>query len=237
MGKWIRRIVGSIRVRSTSQRKGKLSAMSEQPRVAKVTADQLKVPAQGDDAAALADLLSVEKDLEETREFALSLQAMPASTHPGDDYRILRNALWKAVVISYRRAFTGGKSFVKGRSRAKYPSDQVDSLSDDERAIHDEMLHEADKHVAHRVDDDREAGDVSILLNPPHDRGVQAVAWGGHRFSGARDEVVEAVVPLCDHLSRQLEVEIAELTNKVHDQASADVDGLYRAAGFDDPGT
>lgn len=107
----------------------------------------------------VADLTSVRKDIKEAETYVGQLQAMPASTHTSPEHQVTRPALWKAVAISYRRAFTTGKSFTKGRSRSRYPSDIFESLSDADRATHEAILDDADRHIAHRVDDDREAAE------------------------------------------------------------------------------
>ena len=143
----------------------------------RVTAGQLRVAVDSEYSATLADLISVRKDIGEARTFVVLLVAMPASTHPSPQDQDTRAALWKAVVISYRRAFTSGKSFAKGRARSRYPADIVVSLSEPDRATHEAILFEADKHVAHRVDDDRKAADVRVVLRPPHDPQVAGVSW------------------------------------------------------------
>jgi len=110
--------------------------VEEPPRAFKVTADQLSVTVDGETAAALADLSSVRKDLQEARAYAKQLQAIPASTHTSPDHKVLRPALWKAFAISYRRAFATGKSFAKGRSRTCYPSDIVEAIDAKDRSNH-----------------------------------------------------------------------------------------------------
>ena len=201
------------------------------PQVVKATVGVLVVPFTSDAARALADLQSVRKDLEEAKEYVEQLQAMPFSTHKGEDHAVLRPALSKAVVISYRRAFASGKSFVSKRSRTRYPDTIVDGLSPADQDTHTALLEEANRHVAHRVSDDREHGEVLVTLNPPHDPGVQGVGWAGLRYGGARDELVAAVSPLCSHLVAELEIEIATLTGTVRSEAEAEVDRLYLEAG------
>jgi hypothetical protein len=206
--------------------------MEVEPKVAKVTADQLPVAVGGEAAATLADLTSVRKDLEEAQTYVRQLQAMPASTHTSLEHQVMRPALWKAVAISYRRAFTTGRSFTKGRSRSRYPSDIIESLSDADRATHEAIVQEADTHIAHRVDDDREAAEVKVVLRPPHDPGVSGVSWSGHRVGGARDDLVLAVEPLCSQLLDELDREITRLRDDVRAQAERELKALYEKAGL-----
>lgn len=212
----------------------KLGCMADDPNVTRVRADQLHVAVDGELAATLADLTSVRKDLEEARAYVQQLQVMPASTHASPEHQVLRPALWKAVAISYRRAFTGGRSFTRGRSRSRYPSDLLESLSDDDRATHVAIVTDADTHIAHRVDDDREAAEVKVVLRPPNDPGVTGVSWSGHRFGGAPDDLVLAVEPLCKHLLRQLDREIDRLREVVRVEAETNLYDLYKRAGVAD---
>lgn len=206
--------------------------MEHEPRVTKVTADNLHVAMSGEEAATLADLNSVRTDIEEAQAYVRQLSAMPASTHRSPEHQVMRPALWKAVAISYRRAFTTGKSFTRGRSRSRYPSEIIESLDDTDRATHDAILQDADTHIAHRVDDDLEAADVKVMLRPPHDPGVAGVSWSGHRFAGAPDDLVLAVEPLCQDLLDKLGGEIDRLREAVRAQAATDLKALYERAGL-----
>ncbi len=206
--------------------------MADEPKVTKVTADQLHVAVGGEAAATLADLTSVRKDIEDARTYVGQLHAMPASTHASPEHQVMRPALWKAVAISYRRAFTTGKSFTKGRSRSRYPSDIIESLSDGDRATHEAILADADRHIAHRVDDDREAAEVEVVLHPPHDPGVTGVSWSAYRFGGAPDDLVLAVEPLCNILLDELDAEINRLCDDVRAQAEGELRALYKKAGL-----
>lgn len=214
------------------RRHGKVGRVVDEPKVTKVTADQLHVAADGDSAATLADLTSVRKDVEEAQTYVRQLQAMPASTHTSSEHQVMRPALWKAVAISYRRAFTTGKSFAKGRSRSRYPSEIIESLNDADRATHEAILEDADRHIAHRVDDDREEAKIKVVLNPPHNPGVAGVSRSGHRFGGARDDLVLAVDPLCNRLLDELDGEINRLGDEVRAHAERELTALYEKAGL-----
>lgn len=197
-----------------------------------VTADQLHVGVGGETAATLADLISVRKDLEEAQDYVRQLQAIPASTHQSSEHTVMRPALWKAVAISYRRAFTTGKSFTKGRRRSRYPADIIESPGEADRAAHKAILKEADTHVAHRVDDDREGAEVKVVLRPPHDPGVEGVLCSGHRFGWAQDDPVLAVDPLCSQLIDELDGEITRLRDEIRAQAESELHDLYARAGL-----
>lgn len=162
-----------------------------------MTADQLQVAVGGETAATLADLISVRKDLEEAQVYVRQLQAIPASTHQSSEHKVMRPALWKAVAISYRRAFTTGKSFTKGRPRSRYPADIIESLGEADRAAHPAILKEADTHVAHRVDDDREgprSRSCSVRLMTPGWRAchVAATASAGRRMTSCSRSIHSA---------------------------------------------
>ena len=208
--------------------------MVNERKAIEVTASQLHVAVTSEAAATLADLTSVRQDIEEATSYVGQLQAMPAATHASPEHQIIRPALWKAVAISYRRAFTTGKCFAKGRSRSRYPRDIIESLSADDRATHEAILQDADTHVAHRVDDDREAARVSVVLHPPHDPGVAGVFTSSQRFGGARDDLVLAVEPLCNHLLDELDAEINRLRSEVRIEAEAELEAHYARAGLAD---
>lgn len=206
--------------------------MEDEPEVMMVAAKQLHVAVDGHAAETLADLISVRNDIKEAQECVGQLQAMPASTHTSPKHQVMRLALWKAFAISYRRAFTTGKSFAKGRSRSRFPSDIIKALSDDDRATHEAILQDADKHIAHRVDAEREAAEVKAVLRPPHDPGVTGVSWSGHRFRGAPDGLVLAVHPLCSHLLNELDRKINQLRKEVRGKAEVELEALYGRAGL-----
>lgn len=206
--------------------------MMSERKVIGVTSSQLHVAVDSEAAATLADLTSVRKDIEEAQSYVGQLQAMPAATHTSPEHQIIRPALWKAVAISYRRAFTTGRSFAEGRSRSRYPRDIIESLSAEDLATHDAILRDADTHVAHRVDDNREAARVAVVLRPPHDPGVAGVSTSSHRFGGARDDLVLAVEPLCNHLLDDLDAEIKRLQNEVRTEAEAELEAHYAKAGL-----
>ena len=127
----------------------------------------LTVPLCGPTASDIADLTSVLIDMQSARRYAeLYLRQVHFSA---DDPRgEIKQALWVASVISYRRIIARSKSsHVKGRPRLGLDENWTRSLSPELLASHNRIDEIANRHVAHRVNKDMQMIAVNAELVPP----------------------------------------------------------------------
>ena len=123
-------------------------------------------------AGEYADLLSIAQDLA----FASGAARHFSSLGAEDENGVLHRAFWWSSVVAYRRCFTTGRGHgLFQRSRLTVPPSIIESLSPQMRAVHDQALKEADKHVAHRVDDKMGQMPVHLLFRA-NERGEDEVA-------------------------------------------------------------
>lgn len=181
----------------------------------------------GDTPCLIADLRSIEHDLR----YASRLFARVAEVDAEDDPD-LRQALFDAGAIAYRRGFTTGRSLIsKGESRRKVPDEIIDSLEQGSRRAHEAVLERANTHIAHRVSDAEQGRVILLLNNPTFGREVQGVAWFFARFVGPdSDDALRAA-----HTAELIAESIAALVESVQDQLLEtakirDVDALYATA-------
>ena len=135
----------------------------------------LHVGITGPAAGHLADMISIAQDLNLaercTRSYAGTQQP-----EDNDSRSLLRQALWNAGLIAYRRAFTSGRSLIVDRASRLNLRDQLLALVDDaSRDVHRQAWEMANEHVAHRAGQ-QEQGTVNAILHPPPDRRVLALA-------------------------------------------------------------
>lgn len=138
------------------------------------------------EAAQLADLLSIANDVNRvTTRCDLLLD---------DDVPIpdeVRDGLWEACLITYRRSFTRGRPAMKNtasRDRRRLTDGEMAVFDADDWDVHHEILRQADKHVAHRVDNDSEQTAVVAILDSAGERLGLAV-MNARQVSTGRGEI------------------------------------------------
>lgn len=129
--------------------------------------DLFKVPLHGVTATDIADLTSVLIDIQSARRYAeLYLKQPPLPA--GDPRGEIKQALWAASVISYRRLSAKAKSpHRKGRSRLGLDRNWTQSLTPELLAAHQRIDEIANRHIAHRVNSDMQQVIVYAELAPP----------------------------------------------------------------------
>jgi hypothetical protein len=199
------------------------------------------VPFGGHRAAGLADLYSLASDLE----FAQQAFAVVAEivAEYGDRESVAQDvvprALWEAGLISYRRACTGGRPLLRDgvQHRLRFTRSLMDSLvsdellSDEERATHDRLFHLAEKHVAHRADDDAERAEVWLVLsNPSEGRRVETVGMRTTRPAIESATFRLSASKVAQHLHAIVETDRNNLARLVMMETNDAMDDVYKHA-------
>lgn len=199
------------------------------------------VPVGGALPAWLADLSSIAMDLESAVRFLERYKVLVAGrpVEGGEALDTDLQALWNASVISYRRAWTSGRSLVlpKG-SRPKLAEIISDQFSEDEQATHQEVWDQASKHVAHRVAD-LEKAQVYVALAPEGGgRGIVGTARLTARFIGPTIGDAEGALALYKAAFVIVDRELKDLTTGSTSALSKelDIDPLYEAWAKMQPG-
>ena len=195
----------------------------------------IQVVISGPAASVLVDLGSIAHDLAFAHPAASAYAERAEAAGEGvPEDSLVAQALWNAAAISYRRAFTGGKSILeRGTARVKLDREAVaglPELSPEQQAAHTDTIHLADKHVAHRVDDVE--GAVAYLAPLSRPRQVEVLGVLHVRFIGPEPQVARALADVCLFLCAGVEHEIemrrSELLAEL--RADSDVDRFYQAA-------
>jgi hypothetical protein len=193
-----------------------------------------QVGLSGQLAGAIADLVSLERDVSFARDCALTYakNAHPIDTPKDDNTRFLCQAVWAAGAISYRRAFTSGKGhLVKQGSRLKINDRWKDILEPELLAAHGRVMETANQHIAHRVGDEEGVRIVAVLNPPPGPRAVAAIGHMLIHAVGPEPVVAERLTQVCTVLLELIATEKARLEaillEKLREQ---DVNQLYAAA-------
>lgn len=192
------------------------------------------VPIIGPLPAWLADLSSIATDLETAARFLERYLALAAHRVPegGEPLDTDLQALWNASVISYRRAWTSGRSLVLPKeSRPKLADSIIKHLSADEQATHREVWDQASKHVAHRVADLEQALVYAALAPEGADRGVVGVARMTVRYVGPDLDDAEKAFALYTAVHSIVQRELNDLTTGSTSELSKELDigSLYKA--------
>lgn len=185
------------------------------------------VPISGTLPAWLADLSSIAADLETAARFLERHMTLAAHRAPegGEPLDTDLQALWNASVISYRRAWTSGRSLILPKeSRPKLADSIIKHLSEDEQATHQKVWEQASKHVAHRVAD-LEQAQVYVALAPEGvERGIVGTARLIARFIGPDLADAENALALYKTVHSIVERELNDLTTGSASALSEDVD-------------
>jgi hypothetical protein len=112
---------------------------------------------RGEEAQRLADLTGVQRDLDRVAHACRVSENRKGSPSTEN----LRRACFDSAVLRYRRCF-------KNSFRELFPRVLLASLSEDELALHDQVLELADKSVAHCVDGSEE-NFAYVLIGPPEE--------------------------------------------------------------------
>ena len=120
-----------------------------------------------------------------------------------DDALIVGMALWESVNITYRRCFTGGRSLAGSGIARLTLFELLDHLSSDLRAIHEDLLANANQHYAHRVNA-LLSGHVTVILRQPPSRGIEGLATTLIQFTTPNLEQLLSVAKLANILCRSV---------------------------------
>jgi hypothetical protein len=185
-------------------------------------------------AGALADLVSLNRDVSFARDCAMTYaNNVKAGALSSNDpnAKFLCQAVWSAGAISYRRAFTSGKAhLVKQGSRLKMNDQWKDILDPDMLAAHDTVLEMANQHIAHRVGEHEGVRILGVLSPPPGPRAVVGVGEMLAYMTG-HHEVAERLAEVCTILLELIGQEKERLTGILLEQLrGGDIDALYAAA-------
>ena len=152
----------------------------------------------GPAAGLIADLNSISRDLYFAGVAASRYADAAADDDVSADDQVIRQALWNAAAISYRRAFGTGRGLIAEKgSRVRLDDRFVATLSEDHRLVHRQVLEMANQHVAHRVGEHEGAAVVAVLALPPADREIVAVGTLSVHMVGPTPEVAAGLSEIC----------------------------------------
>lgn len=179
----------------------------------------------------IADLYSMQDDLEFARDCAVVYyrNAFAGTESPSDETRtILNRALWSAALISYRRAFTTGRSFNPGESRFNLGAMREELLSAAQQQAHEGFRNVANKHIAHRSSDRDQVLLHAGLTPPPLRRGVDGVGAMLARHDAPSRAETESFIDICKIFIAYAEQEIQSFLGEKNDELrTRDLDQLY----------
>lgn len=163
--------------------------------------DPLNVPLHGATASDIADLTSVLIDMQSARRYA-ELYLMQSPFPAGDPRGEIRQALWAASVISYRRFNAKAKSpHKKGRPRLGLAKDWTQTLTPELLAAHRKIDEIANRHIAHRVNSDMQQVVVyAKLASPPKPPEVVDVETKTQNLVRPDPALVHHLITICEHL-------------------------------------
>lgn len=141
------------------------------------------------------------------------------------------NAMLRAALITYRRAFTTGRSLTGKTARARIPAAILDALPAEKAHAHAGIIDLANTYVAHQASDHQQARATIVLTNPAGPREVVNVfvmAIRGHRLDPT---LLGSYADCASWLSSKLSSE----TDKLHAELLAEIcaqpiDDLYTLA-------
>jgi hypothetical protein len=160
-----------------------------------------KVALHGVTASDIADLTSVLIDMQSARRHAeLYLKQSPFPA--GDPRGEIRQALWAASVISYRRFNATAKSpHKKGQSRLGLDKNWTQDLTPELLAAHQKIDEIANRHIAHRVNRDMQQVVVyAELAPPPQPPEVVDVETRTQTLVRPDPALVHHLIAICEHL-------------------------------------
>jgi hypothetical protein len=191
---------------------------------------------EGDLPSQLADLRSLQADFTFAHNCAAAYtNADKLSGGDEESMKVVRTALWRSAVISYRRGFTSGKAhLVKQGRRLKVPDHWTELLNPEQLEAHDELLRLADKHIAHQTGEREHMRVAAMLTPPPMPRAVAGMTVLSIDLSHPQDDLVIRLGQLCTILLKILNDRSEELGHAFTEQVnSQELDSLYENAQRD----
>jgi hypothetical protein len=130
-----------------------------------------------DDAALLADVVSIQVDLGHVLNACRWLieNMTPVEEEVHEPAATLIHAVWESALITYGRCFSKGWGHFNRQRRTRLPADLLKQLAVEHRATHKAVMDERNRHVAHRDNDRQQAQPIVVLTEPPASPGVVAV--------------------------------------------------------------
>jgi hypothetical protein len=173
-----------------------------------------------EEAAAVADLLSIQQDLLRTKSICERLKQV---LRAGDGDSELVDALWTAALIRYARCFMDGKrSWLSPEILSHLPGDPI--------GAHNYYKNQRDKLVAHSANPFEECLIGLVLSRADFEpRQVRGIADLYVRFISGDEKSVQQLAALARELIKVVEKKIREGKSKLLTAASNEpVDDLYR---------
>lgn len=182
----------------------------------------LAVPLSGPTASDIADLTSVLIDMQSARRYA-ELYLRQEHFSADDPRGEIKQALWVASVISYRRIIARSKSsHTRGRPRLGLGERWTQKLSPELHASHDKIDEIANRHVAHRVDSDMQQIVVNAeLVAPPQPPEVANVETQTLNQVRPDPALVHDLIAICEQLIADTRQRRNTLRANVVDQLNA----------------
>jgi hypothetical protein len=154
-------------------------------------------------------LVRLRLDIRQAQAFFERLAEMP---DPLGDFR-LSSALWVSGILAYRRCFTDGNDLEKEEGHRLIPQRFIDALDPEQRELHVEAMHFAERNIQHRVSDHH---DVEVWFEiehgpPPRVRNVQ----GRRIMFGARTHNAFEFAALVKHFADELDGESERVKREI----------------------
>lgn len=188
-------------------------------------------------AGAIADLVSLERDVSFAADCALTYanNSLPVNQPKTDEQSFFCQAVWSAGAISYRRAFMSGRGhLVNQGSRMKINDKWKDILEPELLAAHERVMENANQHIAHRVGDEEGVRVIALLNPPPGPRGVAGIGHFIVHSVGPDPIVAQRLVEVCKVLRQLINDERSRLENLLLERlGQGDLDALYAASAED----
>jgi len=192
-----------------------------------MTSEELpQIPATGPVAAEAMDWESMRSDLAHVVKVCDLVAAQSDSVT--DENVVIGWALWESAVISYSRCFTTGKGFQNispKRPRTRLEKAMLGVLPPELREVHERILQERNKHIAHRVDD-REVGALFVVLEAPPARGVRGTIFSRSRNISGPDRARE-LATLAGVLIPLVIARRDDCLQRVGEKVEANLDAAY----------
>lgn len=199
--------------------------------------DCLILDLEGPLSTELADLITLQRDLEFARSCMHALNDL-AAVRPSLTTDALKNALQHAIsaeaeaaYISYGRCFGRGRSAGDPGRRVEIPEDFMNGLTEEERATHELALELRNLHVAHRINDWAQVR-VRGVLNPegmePSVLDVDTFLFLGVPASTVR---ADAMIGLINRFIEPIEARRAEIRDALLEQLRSEkIEDVYARA-------
>lgn len=197
---------------------------------------RLQAPLTSAVASEIADLNSQLLDMHTAHRFAELYLEQPAvvSDNPHGD---IRQGLWTASLISYRRVFVNGVGHGKKQHRLPRGTEWVQSLPPDLVEAHDAIYERASHHIAHRINKEmQEIRAYAVLTAPPAPSEVVDVQTRTLNLVRPNTAMVRQLMAICEHLigvARERR-DLLRTNETERLNAESDLSHLYRNATPED---